>query len=62
MTIGFAFLALILGLWSLAGWMGYAQRIKHPPRYEGKYRTPCLDVHHVGGSYRLRESRPLEFC
>jgi hypothetical protein len=62
MTIGLAFLAMILGLWSLGGWLGYQQRMKRRPRFEGLYRAPCPDVHHVRGSYIAHDSRPLEFC
>lgn len=62
MTIGMAFLALILGLWSVGGWMGYQERAKHPPRFEGHYRTPCLDVHGPHEGYGSHESRRLQLC
>ena len=61
MTIEVAFLVLILALYSLGGWLSYRQSMNHRPRYQGRYRTPCLDISNHRGD-RIRSSRPLEFC
>lgn len=60
-TIELAFPAMILAMWSLGGWLAYRQNRTHRPRYQGRYRTPCLDVanHQDRG---VHSSRPLEFC
>lgn len=61
MTIGFATIAVVLALWFLGAWLRHLQNVEHPPRYEERYRTPCLDVAQRGGQ-RVDGSRPLEFC
>lgn len=61
MTIGLASIAMVMVLWFLGAWLKHLENRDHPPRYEGWYRTPCLDVANHG-SHRVRTSRPLEFC
>lgn len=61
MTIGLAFIAVILAMWFLGAWRSHLENMKHPPRYQGRYRTPCLDVANRGVR-RVHSSRPLEFC
>lgn len=61
MTIGLASIAIILALWSLGAWLSHLENMKHPQRYQERYRTPCLDVANHG-DHRVRSSRPLEFC
>jgi hypothetical protein len=59
--IGLAALTMILALWSLGWWLGYREKMEHPPRYQGRYRTPCLDVS-VHQDHIPHSSRPLELC
>jgi hypothetical protein len=60
-TIGLVFLVMILAMWSFGAWLTSLQNIGHRPRYQGRYRTPCLDVT-VRQDHRVHGSRPLEFC
>ncbi len=61
MTIELGFLTLILALYALGAWLDRRERAGHPPRYEGRYRTPCSDVTNLQGA-GVRRSGPIEFC
>jgi hypothetical protein len=61
MTIELAFLAVILALYALGGWLGHQEVKEHRPRYQERHRTPCLDVANRQGR-SAHSSRPLEFC
>lgn len=61
MAIGLAVIAMVLAMWFLGAWLNHLENMEHPPRYEGRYRSPCLDVANRGG-YRVGSLRPLEFC
>jgi hypothetical protein len=60
-TIELASLTMILALWSVGGWLSYRESMRHRPRYQGWYRTPCLDVSNRRG-HTVHSPRPLEFC
>jgi hypothetical protein len=61
MTIGLATIAMVMVLWFLGAWLRHLENMEHPSRYQGRYRTPCLDVANHG-DHKVDASRPLEFC
>ncbi len=67
MTVGVVAILAILAIWVFGIWIGHQEKIRHQPRHQGRYRSPCLDVTYRGhgehGNGMARTGNPNQyFC